>query len=59
MILASSRFSFSTNIAIVLSGIDQQTKTFTEPPDQIKKEITTKLSPRRRRERTWPSLRPR
>ena len=46
----------STNIAIVLSGIDQQTKTFTEPPDQIKKEINrlrpTKLSPRRRRERT-------
>ncbi|MFZ2140376.1 MAG: hypothetical protein WAV78_26200, partial [Xanthobacteraceae bacterium] len=31
----------STNIAIVLSGIDQQTKTFTEPPDQIKKEINS------------------
>ena len=31
----------STNIAIVLSGIDRQTKTFTEPPDQIKKEINS------------------
>jgi len=31
----------STNIAIVLSGIDQQSKTFTEPPDQIKKEINS------------------
>ena len=31
----------STNIAIVLSGIDHQTKTFTEPPDQIKKEINS------------------
>ena len=31
----------TTNIAIVLSGIDQQTKTFTEPPDQIKKEINS------------------
>jgi hypothetical protein len=31
----------STNIAIVLSGIDQQTKTFTEPPNQIKKEINS------------------
>jgi hypothetical protein len=28
-----------TNIAMILSGIDQQTKKFTEPPDQIKKEI--------------------
>jgi hypothetical protein len=31
----------STNIAIVLSGIDHQTKIFTEPPDQIKKEINS------------------
>src|ERR1700724_2392199 len=31
----------STNIAIVLSGIDQQTKTFTEQPDQIKREIAS------------------
>ena len=31
----------STNIAIVFSGIDHQTKTFTEPPDQIKKEINS------------------
>ena len=31
----------STNIAIVISGIDQQTKNFTEPPDQIKKEINS------------------
>src|SRR5438105_3358535 len=28
----------SMNIAMILSGIDQQTKRFTEPPDQIKKE---------------------
>jgi hypothetical protein len=31
----------SVNIAMILSGIDQQTKTFTEPPDQIKKEIAS------------------
>src|ERR1700736_965658 len=31
----------STNIAIVFSGIDHQTKTFTEPPDQIKREIAS------------------
>jgi hypothetical protein len=31
----------STNIAIVLSSIDHQTKIFTEPPDQIKKEINS------------------
>ncbi len=29
----------STNISMIMSGIDQQTKTFTEPPEQIKKDI--------------------
>jgi hypothetical protein len=29
----------STNISTIMSGIDQQTKRFTEPPEQIKKEI--------------------
>jgi hypothetical protein len=29
----------STNISIIMFGIDPQTKKFTEPPDQIKKEI--------------------
>src|ERR1700719_2792345 len=29
----------SMNIAIIMSGIDQQTKKFTEPPEQIKREI--------------------
>jgi hypothetical protein len=29
----------STNIAMIMSGIDPQTKKFTEPPDQIKREI--------------------
>jgi hypothetical protein len=29
------------NIAMIMSGIDQQTKKFTEPPDQIKKEINS------------------
>jgi hypothetical protein len=28
-----------TNITMIMSGIDPQTKKFTEPPDQIKKEI--------------------
>ena len=28
-----------TNIAVIMSGIDPQTKRFTEPPEQIKKEI--------------------
>src|SRR2546430_3538289 len=28
-----------TNITIIMSGIDPQTKKFTEPPEQIKKEI--------------------
>jgi hypothetical protein len=27
------------NIVMILSGVDPQTKTFTEPPEQIKKEI--------------------
>src|ERR1700730_1353973 len=31
----------SVNIAMIISGIDQQTKKFTEPPDQIKKEIVS------------------
>ena len=31
----------SMNIAMIMSGIDQQTKKFTEPPDQIKKEIAS------------------
>ena len=29
----------SINISMIMSGIDPQTKKFTEPPDQIKKEI--------------------
>jgi hypothetical protein len=29
----------SMNIAIIMSGIDQQTKKFTEPPDQVREEI--------------------
>jgi len=29
----------SMNIAVIMSGIDQQTKKFTEPPDQIKQTI--------------------
>ena len=29
----------STNITMIMSGIDPQTKNFTEPPEQIKKEI--------------------
>jgi hypothetical protein len=29
----------SMNVAIIMSGIDQQTKKFTEPPEQIKREI--------------------
>ena len=29
----------SMNIAMIMSGIDPQTKKFTEPPEQIKKEI--------------------
>ena len=28
-----------TNIIIIMSGIDPQTKNFTEPPEQIKNEI--------------------
>ena len=31
----------ATNIAMIMSGIDPQTKRFTEPPEQIKKEIAT------------------
>jgi hypothetical protein len=31
----------STNISMIVLGIDPQTKTFTEPPEQIKKEIAT------------------
>ena len=31
----------SMNIAMIISGIDPQTKKFTEPPDQIKKEIAS------------------
>ena len=31
----------TVNIAMIMSGIDQQTKKFTEPPDQIKKEINS------------------
>ena len=29
----------SMNISIIMSGIDQQTKKFTEPPEQVKQEI--------------------
>jgi hypothetical protein len=29
----------SMNIAVIMSGIDQQTKKFTEPPEQIKQQI--------------------
>jgi hypothetical protein len=31
----------SMNISMVMSGMNQQTKKFTEPPDQIKKEIAS------------------
>jgi hypothetical protein len=31
--------SISTNIAMIMSGIDRQTKRFTEPPEQIKQQI--------------------
>jgi hypothetical protein len=31
----------SMNIGMIISGIDQQTKKFTAPPDHIKKEITS------------------
>jgi hypothetical protein len=31
----------TVNIAMIMSGIDQQTKKFTEPPDHIKKEIAS------------------
>jgi hypothetical protein len=31
----------SANISVIVLGIDPQTKKFTEPPDQIKKEIET------------------
>jgi hypothetical protein len=31
----------SMNIAMIISGIDPQTKKFTEPPDQIKREIAS------------------
>jgi len=31
----------TVNIAMIMSGIDQQTKKFTEPPDQIKSEIAS------------------
>jgi hypothetical protein len=31
----------TTNISMIMSGIDPQTKKFTEPPEQIKKEIAT------------------
>ena len=31
----------SVNIAMIISGVDQQTKKFTKPPDQIKKEIVS------------------
>jgi hypothetical protein len=31
----------TVNIAMIMSGIDQQTKKFTEPPDQIKREIAS------------------
>ena len=53
----------SMNIAMILSGIDQQTKTFIEPPDQIKKEIASikanESVPEAQKRRTWCSLRPR
>ena len=29
----------SMNISVIMSGIDQQTKKFTEPPEQIKQQI--------------------
>jgi len=31
----------STNIAIIMSGIDPQTKEFTEPPERVRREIAT------------------
>jgi len=32
----------STNITMIMSGVDPQTKQFTEPPEQIKKEIAAR-----------------
>ena len=53
----------STNISMIMSSIDQQTKKFTEPPEQIKQQMTAvkadKSVPEAQRERTWRSLRPR
>jgi hypothetical protein len=47
----------SMNISMIMSGIDPQTKKFTEPPEQIKKEIAAlkadKPSRRRKRNRGW------
>ena len=49
----------SMNIAMIMYGIDPQTKKFTEPSEQIKKEIAalkaTNPSRNRKRERAWHS----
>ena len=48
----------SMNISMIMSGIDPQTRKFTEPPDQIRKEIASRNpSRRRKRKRTWRSSR--
>jgi hypothetical protein len=51
----------SMNVTMIMSGIDAQTKKFTEPPELIKKEIAAlkadNPSLRWKRERAWRSLR--
>jgi hypothetical protein len=49
----------SMNIAMIMYGVDPQTKKFTEPPEQINEEIAalkaTNPSRNRKRERAWHS----
>src|SRR4029453_16676118 len=47
----------SMNIAMIMSGIDPQTKKFTEPPEQTRRSRPTNPSQRRKRKRTWRSSR--
>ena len=53
----------SMNISLVMSGIDQKTKKFTEPPDQIKQQIdavkSDKSVPEAQKKRIWRSSGPR
>ena len=51
----------STNISMIMSGIDPQTKKFTEPPEQIRKEIAAlkadKSVPEAEKKQGWRSSR--